>query len=520
MTANNVSTSEHRYRSFGLSENPFHISPDPRFLFSGQAYALAIAELQKGIESRRGLMVLTGEAGTGKTTLMRYFLQWLAERRVSTSYIFHAHLDAAGLFEFILRDFGVPVDSTRKTDLIARLHRWLATRDSIGDAPVVVIDEAQALPVRTLSELSLLLNLEGTNGKLVQVVLAGQPELDEKLRRPDLHALRQRIAVRCRLPLLSLEETAEYIQARLDASGTPAQGLFPDETIHAVYSYARGIPRVINLLCEHALDFAYGEGRPFVAPSHVRKAAAEFDLGGESYSSFDLDLPPRSKRSTPPPFSEVTPRPAIPMVIEVVTPLGEPLAGSMPLASPSPPQPEAVAKAAAAVPASESVTTLPAMQEHEAQVQEIETTSVRALAKAATAAVAAHAATNALPAAAAKPAGPKPGLVEFCLAPVAKTEEPKLASGYEWKKNPVDAEWRSYWRDVSTTFRRDFRHLAQSIGPALKSVPQNIVSGARNAKQKIFEPFRKWLRTPISRAARDAQRAASESHPAERPKHR
>jgi general secretion pathway protein A len=165
------------FRSFGLKENPFHVSPDPRFLFSGPSYEAALAELMFGIEAHRGLLVLTGEAGTGKTTLMRHFLQWLKSRQFSSSYIFHSHLDPAELFEFILRDFDVPVESTKKSDLLATLHRWLHARQAEGDSPVIVIDEAQALSLRTLSELNLLLNLENIRGKLVQIVLAGQADL-------------------------------------------------------------------------------------------------------------------------------------------------------------------------------------------------------------------------------------------------------------------------------------------------------------------------------------------------------
>src|SRR4030095_5670898 len=131
---------DHMFRSFGLAQNPFHMSPDPRFFCRRSAYATAVAELMFGIESRRGLLVVTGEAGTGKTTLIRQFLQWLKDRQFSSSYIFHTHLHSAEMFEFILRDFGVEVDSSRKTDLLAALHRWLHDRQAEGDSPVIVID--------------------------------------------------------------------------------------------------------------------------------------------------------------------------------------------------------------------------------------------------------------------------------------------------------------------------------------------------------------------------------------------
>src|SRR5882724_362251 len=281
---------EHMFHSFGLRENPFHVSPDPRFLFSGASYETALAELMFGIEAHRGLLVLTGEAGTGKTTLMRHFLQWLNSRQFSSSYIFHTHLDPADLFEFILRDFGVPVESAKKSDLLATLHRWLHARQAEGDSPVIIIDEAQALSLRTLSELNLLLNLENIRGKLVQIVLAGQPELEEKLRRPESRALRQRIMVRCRLPLLSLEETEEYIASRLLGAGGSGAQTFPAETIETIYSYARGIPRLVNLLCEQSLIGAYADRSATVSSANVRRVAAEFDLVGEPFRASNQDF--------------------------------------------------------------------------------------------------------------------------------------------------------------------------------------------------------------------------------------
>src|SRR5205807_6539731 len=216
-------------------------------------------------------------------------LQWLNSRQFSSAYIFHTHLDPADLFEFILRDFGVAVESTKKSDLLATLHRWLHARQAEGDSPVIIIDEAQALSLRTLSELNLLLNLENIRGKLVQIVLAGQPELEEKLRRPESRALRQRIMVRCRLALLSLEETGAYIASRLRGAGGSGTHTFPVETIETIYSYARGIPRIVNLLCEQALIGAYADRQTVVFPGYIRRVAAEFDLVGAPVSMNTID---------------------------------------------------------------------------------------------------------------------------------------------------------------------------------------------------------------------------------------
>jgi len=171
-------TYDHTFSVFGLRENPFQGSPDPRFFFAGRSYETVLTESSRGIESRCGLMVLTGEPGTGKTTIVRHLLQWLADKKFSSSYIFHSHLNSTGLFEFILRDFGVRAESSKKSEMLAALHKWLQDRQQELDLPTVIIDEAQALSVRALSELGLLLNLESSGGKLLQIVLVGQTELE------------------------------------------------------------------------------------------------------------------------------------------------------------------------------------------------------------------------------------------------------------------------------------------------------------------------------------------------------
>ena len=263
---------------FGLQQNPFHVSPDPRFYFSTPAHESVLSELLFAIHTRQGLMVLTGEAGAGKTTLLHQLLETLRSRGVSSSYVFHSHLEADDLFQFILEDFGVPCNSRRKADVLQALHLWLVERHAAGDSPVIILDEAQVLPTSTLDELRLLLNLESSHGKLVQIVLAGQAELEEQLRRIELRQLRQRMMFRCRLPLFDLRETSAYIHSRLAHGGLRETGLFPPETVEVIYDYSKGIPRTINLLGEHALINAFAAQKHCICPEDIHYIAGDFDL--------------------------------------------------------------------------------------------------------------------------------------------------------------------------------------------------------------------------------------------------
>jgi general secretion pathway protein A len=238
----------------------------------------AFVEFCYGIEMRKGLLVLTGEPGTGKTTLLHRLLQWLRKENKSASYVFHYHVNPDDLLQSIFQDFGIAQPSQSKSELLSILGTWLIRRNAEGDSPVVIVDEAQGLSVRALDELRLLLNLENNHGKMLQIVLAGQPELDEKLRRPQLMQLRQRIAVRKKLPLFSLQQCADYIGVRLAVAGKKTQDTFPAETIRAIHACSGGIPRVMNLLCENAMISAYAEGEAAVSVEMVRGVAADFDF--------------------------------------------------------------------------------------------------------------------------------------------------------------------------------------------------------------------------------------------------
>jgi general secretion pathway protein A len=277
-------TQQRFFGYFGLSENPFHVSPNPRFYHSTPAHDSARQELLFGLQTRQGLLVLTGEAGTGKTTLLNSILDSLARRGISTAYVFHPLLEPIELLECILRDFGVKYSSTRKVDLLGALQTWLIAREALGDCPVVVVDEAQSLTLHMLDELRLLLNMETPHGKLLQIILAGQTKLEDKLHRPELRQLRQRVMFHCKLTTLSEEQTAAYVQTRLSHAGLPVPGLFPPEALQCIYMHAKGIPRVINLLCEHALITAFGEQQHSIAAEAIQRIAVDFDLSANPLS--------------------------------------------------------------------------------------------------------------------------------------------------------------------------------------------------------------------------------------------
>jgi type II secretory pathway predicted ATPase ExeA len=263
---------------FGLRENPFAASPDPRYLFMTPKLQEACDAIAYGIQSREGIVVLTGEAGTGKTTLINRLLEWLRERRMPTAFIFNSHLEPRHLFDFMLADFAVPPDPRWQGNSLLCLSQWLPERCREGRIPVLIVDEAQGLPLPVLEEIRLLMNLETSNQKQLQIVLAGQPELEEKLKRPEMRHFAQRIALRCKTAPLTLKETYEYIQVRLDVAGAFGKPIFSPEAVSTVHGCSRGIPRVMNLICEHSLINAYAANLRVVPARVVHEIAREFEF--------------------------------------------------------------------------------------------------------------------------------------------------------------------------------------------------------------------------------------------------
>jgi general secretion pathway protein A len=263
---------------FGLKENPFNVNPDPRYLYLTPNTQEALACLTYGIETRKGFILLTGEVGTGKTTLINKLLEWLHKERVFTAFVFNPRLSVSQFFDFMMADFGIPCETHQKGQMLLKLNQWLLDRYQAGERAVLVVDEAQNLSPQMLEEIRLLTNLETSTEKLLQIVLAGQPELEQKLNQPQLRQLRQRITLRAKTRQLTLDETQGYIQERMRIAGAENPDIFSPEAVAAVHRYARGIPRVTNLLCEHALVSSFADQKNPVPGEIVEEVARDFDL--------------------------------------------------------------------------------------------------------------------------------------------------------------------------------------------------------------------------------------------------
>ena len=263
---------------FGLKESPFNVNPDPRYLFLTPHTQEALACLTYGIETRKGFILLTGEVGTGKTTLINKLLEWLHKERVFTAFVFNPRLSVSQFFDFMMADFGIPCESHQKGQMLVKLNQWLLDRYQAGERAVLVVDEAQNLSPQMLEEIRLLTNLETSTEKLLQIVLAGQPELEQKLNQPQLRQLRQRITLRAKTRQLTLEETHGYIVERLRIAGAANPDIFSPEAVATVHRYARGIPRVTNLLCEHALVSSFVDQKNPITAETVDEVARDFDL--------------------------------------------------------------------------------------------------------------------------------------------------------------------------------------------------------------------------------------------------
>jgi general secretion pathway protein A len=269
------------YKQFyKLQRNPFEITPDPAFLFPTKRHNEALAALYYGVRRHKGFVVLTGEVGTGKTLLVRCLLQLFNQANMAYAYVFNSVLAPLEFLQYIGADFGLPTSGKNKSELLLLLGNYLIERLRKKQTTVLVVDEAHHLSPEVLEEVRLLTNLETSQQKLLQILLVGQPELDEKLDSFELRQLKQRIALRAYLEPLTLEETARYVQCRLQLAGanSHASDLFGAEALDVIYRHSRGIPRMINTICENALVTAYSRQVRTVTPDVVEDVATDFRL--------------------------------------------------------------------------------------------------------------------------------------------------------------------------------------------------------------------------------------------------
>ena len=238
---------------FGFSESPFSLSPDPAFFYRSQQHEEALANLIYGVQSRKGFIVLTGEVGTGKTTMLECLRDFLDTQFIEFAFIFNSRITSDQFFEMIAYDFDLRCDRKSKTEVLFALNALLIQQTERGRTCVLIVDEAHNLEWDVLEEIRLLGNLENRQGKLLQIILAGQPELETKLDAPNLRQLKQRIVLRCTLTPLTVEECIAYINTRMARAGMPNQRVFSQDLMQEIHHRSRGIPRIINAICDNLL---------------------------------------------------------------------------------------------------------------------------------------------------------------------------------------------------------------------------------------------------------------------------
>ncbi len=270
-------------RFYGLADRPFDLTPNPRYLLLTETHREALSNLEYGIDTRKGLTLLIGEAGTGKTTVLRRALACagasLDTRRGGCVYLNNPTLTRDEFLEALARRFGLSADaSASKTSLLDELEQMLRERCRQGAPSALIVDEAQSLPDEILEELRLLANIESDTEKLLPLVLAGQPELADRLNDSGLRQLKQRVALRCDLAPLDLRETAGYIATRVRLAGGDAGRLFTRDAVIAVYGASRGIPRTINVICDNALLAGFAADQRPVRAATVEEVCRDFDL--------------------------------------------------------------------------------------------------------------------------------------------------------------------------------------------------------------------------------------------------
>ncbi|HEY3303121.1 MAG TPA: AAA family ATPase [Candidatus Binatia bacterium] len=263
---------------YGLKLKPFNPTPDPKFLYLTSSHREALAQILYGVQEGKGFIVLTGEVGTGKTTLIQTLLRRLDER-TEVAFIFNSKLPFEALVEYMLRDFGIMDNLSSQSQRLFALNSFLIDRRRAGQNTVLIIDEAQNLDPPALEQVRLLSNFETPTDKLLQIFLSGQPELQAKLDLPELRQLKQRIALRSVIRPLTADETCDYVQHRLKIAGARNADIFTDAALGRIAKYARGIPRLVNIVCDHSLLFGYAEQKRRIDAETVDEVVGYLEQG-------------------------------------------------------------------------------------------------------------------------------------------------------------------------------------------------------------------------------------------------
>jgi len=271
---------------FHLKKKPFELVPNPEFLYLSKTHNRAVHYLQYGIQEKAGFILLTGEVGSGKTTLIRDLIKQLSDN-VTLAKIFNTKVTSDQLISMICDDFGLDVKGKDKAALTRELNDFLIEQHARRRSPILIIDEAQNLKPELLEEIRMLSNLETNHAKLLQIILVGQPELREILAAPELRQLRQRMSVSCRINPLTKDETGKYILRRLEVAGNREAVAFTDDSIDAIYQHCRGIPRLTNILCDFLMLAAYNEEVREIDSSMVHEIAEDLDFENHFWGKTD-----------------------------------------------------------------------------------------------------------------------------------------------------------------------------------------------------------------------------------------
>jgi len=272
---------------YGFVRSPFEMTPDPAFLYLGDVHQEGLSTLVYAVRARKGFVMLTGEVGTGKTTLLHALLAQL-DSETASAFIFNPRLEPLDFLRMLLEEYGIEEPRRTKADYLLALNRFLIARLERDLPTLLIVDEAQNLSLEMLEEIRLLSNLETPRSKLLQIMLVGQPELKEMLAQPSLRQLRQRIVMRYDLKPFNAGETAEYVDERLRLAGYTGKGIFKQSAIRQIHALTGGIPRLINVVCDSALLLGYARDWPMLGRDAIREVGSDLDLAAPGSETSEL----------------------------------------------------------------------------------------------------------------------------------------------------------------------------------------------------------------------------------------